>query len=322
MTTKIFYPKCAYSFNTFINNNKLQKIYNNLGRPKPFDVTLRDGLQALTKYQQENYTTKYKIDLYHKIFFNYKPKNIEIGSIVSEKVLPIFKDSTELFETINNYQDVVEKLNKERKQNIFLLIPNQEKLKSIINNTNVNYFSFITSVSNSFQMKNTKMNLKESDDDIIAMLHDLNNNKYRKEKPYVKLYVSCINKCPIEGNIDIDFIINRLLKLNNNMNVNNICLSDTCGTLNVEDFEYIINTCIFFGLPYNKISLHLHVTNGREEEVEKIIHMALDKNIINFDVSALETGGCSVTIGENNLKPNLSYELYYKFLCNYMLTKN
>jgi hypothetical protein len=106
------------------------------------------------------------------------------------------------------------------------------------------------------------------------------------------------------------------------MNVNNICLSDTCGTLNVEDFEYIINTCIFFGLPYNKISLHLHVTNGREEEVEKIIHMALDKNIINFDVSALETGGCSVTIGENNLKPNLSYELYYKFLCNYMLTKN
>jgi hypothetical protein len=30
------------------------------------------------------------------------------------------------------------------------------------------------------------------------------------------------------------------------MNVDTICLSDTCGTLNDEDFEYIFDTCHYF----------------------------------------------------------------------------
>ena len=155
MTTKIMYPTCTYTFRKFLVNNNLQKIYQNLGKPKPFDVTLRDGLQALSKDEQENYKTSNKLDLYYNISFNYKPKNIEIGSIVSEKVLPVFKDTLELFERVN----------KNKKQNIFIVIPNQDKLRSVINNNNIKNFSFITSVSNSFQIKNTKMSLEESDSD-------------------------------------------------------------------------------------------------------------------------------------------------------------
>jgi hypothetical protein len=105
------------------------------------------------------------------------------------------------------------------------------------------------------------------------------------------------------------------------MNVDNICLSDTCGTLDVEDFEYIVDTCNFFGLPSSKLSLHLHVKNGRENIVEKIIHKALDRRILDFDVSLLETGGCSVTMNKNQIAPNLSYELYYKSLVNYIEEK-
>ena len=48
--------------------------------------------------------------------------------------------------------------------------------------------------------------------------------------------------------------------------------------------------------------------------------MNTDKNIIEFDVSMLETGGCSVTMGSKT-KPNLSYNLYYKFLCDYIMDK-
>jgi isopropylmalate/homocitrate/citramalate synthase len=303
------YPKCAHTFRKFLVNNNLQKIYQDLGKPKPFDVTLRDGLQALSKDEQENYKTNNKLDLYYNILFNYKPKNIEIGSIVSEKVLPVFKDTLEIFDTVN----------KHKKQNNFIVIPSQNKLQSVINNVNIKNFSFITSVSNSFQNKNTKMNLEESDSDILTMLQELHDNKFRKDKAYIKLYVSCINKCPIEGNIDNDFIVNRLLKLNNIMKVDKICLSDTCGTLNDEDFEYIVDTCEYFGLPMNKFSLHLHVQKGKEEEVEKIIYKALDRKITEFDVSLLESGGCSVTMNRNQLASNLSYELYYRALCNYVL---
>ena len=152
------------------------------------------------------------------------------------------------------------------------------------------------------------------------MMYSFEENIYRQTPPFIKLYVSCINECPISGKIDNDFIVNKLLTINK-MNVDNICLSDTCGTLDLEDFEYIVDTCKSFGLPYNKLSLHLHVKNGREDIVEKIIHKALDRRIIDFDVSLLETGGCSVTMNKNQIAPNLSYDLYYKSLVNYIEKK-
>ena len=56
-----------------------------------------------------------------------------------------------------------------------------------------------------------------------------------------------------------------------------------------------------------------------QEEVEKIVHTAIDYGIEEFDVSNLITGGCSVTMERNNLTPNMSYEQYYKFLTNYLI---
>ena len=315
------YPKCAQSFKKwYLSSYKFGKMYNDLGKPKPFDVTLRDGLQALTKEEQNAFITYDKLTLYNNIISIHNPKNIEIGSIVSEKVLPIFKDTIEISEILYDFQLKGKEIENKKIKSIFVLVPNKDKLKSVINNPKINHFSFITSVSNSFQLKNTKMTLEESDKDIYEMLYELDDNKYRKRKPFVKLYVSCINECPIEGKIDIHFIVNRILKLNS-MNVDSICLSDTCGTLNVDDFEYIVDTCAFFGFPLSKFSLQLHVKREREKEVERIIHKALDRKIINFDVSYLETGGCSVTMDKKNLVSNLSYDLYYKTLCNYIIKK-
>ena len=319
MLTKNIYPKCANTFrNWCLSNSKYEKTYIEIGQPVPFDVTLRDGIQALPKDKQNILTTNDKLKMYYNIIFNQKPLNIEIGSIVSEKVLPVFKDTIEVFNKITSYhKDPLDEI-----PNKYMLVPNITNLKNVIDNPIINHFSFITSTSNSFQLKNTKMNLEESDNDIYLMLHELDNSKYRILDPCVKLYVSCINECPIEGKLDNDVIINRLIKLNN-MKVNNICLSDTCGTLSIDDFEYIVNSCNYYDLiPTNKFSLHLHVKKGREDEVEKIIHKALDYKIINFDVSTLDSGGCSVTMNKDMIAPNLSYELYYKSLCNYIMQKS
>jgi|LakMenEpi03Aug12_release.lakeMendotaPanAssembly.Ray.scaffolds.fasta_scaffold172202_2 isopropylmalate/homocitrate/citramalate synthase len=320
MLTRKIYPKCALDFKKILNTNSdFSKFYYFLGEPKPFDVTLRDGLQSLSIEEQKKYTLKEKINLYHRIMFNYNPKNIEIGSIVSEKVLPVFKNSINLFHNVQLYEMNICELSGALRTNKFMLIPNSKQLKNVINYTEMNHFSFITSVSEKFQLKNTKQTLDESYSDIYEMMYSFEENKYRRRLPFVKLYVSCINECPISGKIDNDFIINKLLMINK-MNVDNICLSDTCGTLDVDDFEYIVDTCKFFGLPPNKLSLHLHVKKGREDIVEKIIHKALERRIIDFDVSLLETGGCSVTMNKNKITPNLSYELYYKSLINYIET--
>lgn len=316
MLKKGLYPVCAESFRRWrLSNDKYNKIFHNLGNLELFDVTLRDGLQGLSKEEQQEYTLLDKLKIYNNIKFNYDPKNIEIGSIVSEKVLPIFKDSVQLLNFVETYSMI---------KNNYIVIPNYKKFKDLLNDnpeTRFNNISLITSVSNSFQQKNTKMCLEVSDNDINSILAHIDNNKSKHNIiSNVKLYVSCINECPIEGKIDNDFIVHRLLKLSK-MKVDNICLSDTCGTLTLEDFEYIIDTCLYFGLEPSKVSLHLHVNSEREKDVERIFFKALDYKILQFDVSNLKTGGCSVTMNKEQLSPNLSYELYYKFLCNYIIKK-
>jgi isopropylmalate/homocitrate/citramalate synthase len=153
------YPTCDITFkNWYKSNIKYEEIYKKIGSPKPFDVTLRDGLQSLSKEEQLNFTTNEKLKMYYNLISLHSIKNIEIGSIVSKSILPVFQD-TILFSNLISKND----FNYENNPNNYILIPNRENLKKVINNTDIHNFSFITSVSNSFQLKNTKMTLKDSD---------------------------------------------------------------------------------------------------------------------------------------------------------------
>lgn len=323
------YPKCANSFMTaLLKNNKLFNAFANskIKHIKPFDVTLRDGLQALTVDEQKSFTTISKKKLYNFIIQNYNPKNIEIGSCVNNKVLPIFNDTEEMF----NY---CEGTNRQmRNFNHYVLVPNMEHLMTAIN-IGCKNFSFISSVSNKFQTKNTRMTIEQTEANISEMLLHLDersNLKFDKNTgdiwkdytPYnVKLYVSCINECPLtNGKLDNMEIVHTLKRLNS-LNVNKICLSDTCGSLEHKDFIAILKMCETVGIDISKFSLHLHVKPERETEVEKIFHTALDYGINEFDLSAVKTGGCSVTMKQSQLAPNMSYEQYYKFLTSYLLKK-
>ncbi len=321
MMKKILYPKSFMGFYDFLKSNIIyEKLYIKLGCPTPFDVTLRDGIQSLKYDQNEIINIETKKNIYHEIYFNYRPKNIEIGSIVSKKVLPIFNDTLELLEYIEKHQSAIKHhfdYILPGEINNYILVPNLERLKIVLNRNNKFNYSFITSVSDSFQYKNTKMNLKQSDEDILNMMYLLDDTLDKRDYN-IKLYVSCINECPIEGKINSDKIIERLLHVNN-FNVDKICLSDTCGTLDLNDFKYIIEKSIKYGISSDKLALHLHVNKNRQFIVEKIIHSALDNGINDFDVSLLESGGCSVTMNRDSLCPNLSYDLYYKSLTSYII---
>ena len=91
-----------------------------MNKIKFFDVSLRDGLQSLKKI----YTLAEKKDLLHKIINKYNPHSIEIGSIVSSKVLPQMHNSIDLFKHAN----------KQGIPNLYILTPN---LKSV--NTGLEY---------------------------------------------------------------------------------------------------------------------------------------------------------------------------------------
>lgn len=310
----IIYPSCRNTFRQWCSSNgKYQKIYNKIGNPIPFDVTLRDGLQGLSKADQESIKAIDKITLYYEIKEKYQPLNMEIGSIVSKKVLPIFYDS----ETLYNYVEYNQLEPVERKINNFILIPNEKQFENINKFIGLNCFSFITSVSESFQQKNTNMSLETSFEQLNDMMRILDDKPYKNT---IKLYISCINECPIEGKLENDYVINQILKFQK-LNPDILCLSDTCGSLTEMNLKIILNSLseVLTSKQFKNISLHLHVKPGREEEVEKIIHKALDYGICNFDVSSLKSGGCSVTMDSSQLFPNLTYDLYYKSLANYIL---
>jgi hydroxymethylglutaryl-CoA lyase len=205
--------------------------------------------------------------------------------------------------------------NKMNIYNHYVLVPNLAYLIKAIN-IGFKNFCFITSVSNSFQIKNTRMSLEENYKNINTMFSFLHNSQLKDYN--IKLYVSCITKCPIEGNIRIHNIVDNLIKLNK-LKPNTLCLSDTCGELETLELDYILRELKLNKINISNISLHLHVKQERELEIEKLFHLALDHGIEEFDVSAINTGGCSVTMNKNQLIPNLSYEQYYKFLSSYFL---
>ena len=337
MLNKIIkYPKTIHSFLDWYNSKSIyRKIYEELGRPRANDVSLRDGLQGLSKQEQKEYNILKKMTVYNEILEKHSPKTIESGSIVSRTLFPVFEDTVEIYKWIEKEQDKKKQQEQQKIKGLdlkyykkidnYVFIPSYAKFCEAIKHNCFDNFSFVTSASEEFLLKNVKQDFNTNYEElrkIRNLLHELLESFLENKEIYkTKLYVSCINQCPIEGKLDNMKIVDTLVKLNN-LNFHKICLSDTCGTLEPDDFSFIVDKCNEQGLSYSNFGLHLHVKPERENKVEEIIHRALDRKIVDFDVSILETGGCSVTMNKEDLAPNLSYELYYKSLVNYIVKKS
>ena len=263
-----------------------------------FDVTLRDGLQSIPKIYNLSDKKKILEDIIIK-----RPYSIEIGSIVSSKIVPQMSNSLELYKSANEYNGIIN-----NHINLYMLTPNFKSLE-IANLHNIENFSFITSVSDSFQQKNINKTLMETKDEIKKMMETANTTPEKK----VKLYISCINKCPIIGQINQIQIVDEILYYYYTYEtLDEICLSDTCGTLQFSDFKYIIEELQKRGTDLDKFSLHLH-DQSNKQNIKDIILYSMKKGIYRFDVSIMPSiGGCSVTM--DNTSGNLSYQQIYEYM--------
>ena len=281
-------------------------------RPVLFDVSLRDGIQGANP---NFYDTQTKKGLFDQIRNKYIPAKMEIGSFVSPKVLPIMSDTPEMFD----YAIKTARQEDTFSPDIYALVPNKKGLLDAIRH-GVRNFSFITSVSNEFQVKNTRRDLdfkKTELQEMMALVASING------VCKTKLYVSCINECPISGLIDSDYVIYEILseyglaEFEDGFTLDEICLSDTMGTLKTRDFEYIVDGLLRFGLPTSRISLHLHVGKDNELDAKRILFACFRRGIHQFDVSYVGEGGCSVSMDRANLKPNMTYEFFRSTLDDY-----
>jgi isopropylmalate/homocitrate/citramalate synthase len=303
------------AFEKIFTNPKYLQIYKKIN-PILFDVTLRDGIQTL---KPENFPFSKKMDLLHQLISFQYLRNIEIGSLSSPKYLPIMNDTLPLHNITTQYFQFMQHTRGENdlyKKNIYVLIPSISKLETAIQNDVCN-FSFITSISNIFQARNTNKTIQETKTDFKIAFDRLNREPSQK-KYKKKLYISCIDCCPIMGKIGNDYIVDEILYYNNNYDFDELCLSDTCGKLIFSNFRYIIEKSRLMGVSLTKFSLHLHISSENMENIEQILFYCFENNIHKFDVTLIETGGCPMTIHPDDLLPNLSYDLFFSILLNYI----
>jgi hydroxymethylglutaryl-CoA lyase len=173
--------------------------------------------------------------------------------------------------------------------NKMVLVPNYEKFKEINLNA-INTISLITSCSESFTLKNTKMTIDQSLDEIQKIVETV---KYL-DKVKLRIYISCSFGCPIENTFS-KIYINRIMNIFSRFVryncVKEIVISDTNGSFDYELFEDYL---CFFGnfANYNKLSFHIHKHDPTLEWACNIVNKTLNKTV-SLDCSMGEFGGCS-----------------------------
>ena len=297
----------SYIQNILSKSAKHRALYNHIS-PILFDVSLRDGIQGAPV---ACWPTQKKLETFDTIIQTFRPQSIEVGSICSYKRLPIMADTREIYNHATSAFSGDDNLPTHTTQLAYVLVPSISKLQTALQ-YGMNNLSFITSVSEQFQLKNTNMSLLDVKTEFSRLFHILNREP-RPEQFVKKLYISCINECPIAGKLDNDVVINEILYYSR-FPFDEFCLSDTCGTLQYDDFQYIVDTLVVFGVPLSAISIHLHVPATNRENLEHILRFCFRKGIRRFDVSTIETGGCAVSMDHGRLLPNLSYDQFYTIL--------
>jgi isopropylmalate/homocitrate/citramalate synthase len=294
-----------------------------------FDVSMRDGLQSIPRI----YTLPEKKIILNNIMKQYNPHALEIGSLVSSKLLPQMNNSYELYNYANTIYNKTCMYNTYSKRNIFcnakidnhnninnncdfyLLVPPTKKYLDIAKKLNIRNVSLTTSITDTFQKKNINQSIKETKKNIKEVL------KTPGTFDNVKLYVSCITNCPLTGPQDNEYIVNELYEYLNIDGINEVCISDTCGNMKFGNFKHIIDY-LSIEMNYNleKISLHLHINANDDKKdcsnINNIIEYAIENNIYKFDVTSMENiGGCSITINDKSkLNSNLTYDRLYESL--------
>ena len=118
---------------------------------------------------------------------------------------------------------------------------------------------------------------------------------------YVKGYISCINECPYEGKLELVKMLDTINKLYD-MGMDEICISDTLGTLTAGELNEIL-----YNLDYevlDKLSIHLH--QKKNDNWKSVIDCCLYYDLVSFDTSLLNLGGCPAAYSSNEKSGNLS----------------
>ena len=222
-----------------------------------------------------------KINIVDFIYKTYRPDSIELGQVFTSKLydynkthnMNISPNKVPILDLFNYCKQHI--LNTE----LYVLSLSIEDVY-MAKKSGVTHFSFMISVSDQHQYIMTTNTIAESKLNLSIMYKMLDPNDK------VKLYINCIDTCPISGKLNLTIILSEILSyiyIYSEYNFDEICLVDTCGTLRMESLDYIYDSLRSI-MPINRISIQL-CKQSKHNDTDIIIHNNLGIDKFNVSLS-------------------------------------
>lgn len=238
---------------------------------KIVEVGARDGLQN----EKMIIPTSVKTEFIDKLSTT-GLKVIEATSFVSPKWVPQMADGKTVFKRIKRNPNI----------EYPVLVPNIQGFNSALE-VGASEIAVFGSASESFSKKNTNCTIAKSLENIqevvkVALGHNIK----------VRGYVSCVIKCPYDGDVDPRKVA-ELSRILYDMGCYEISLGDTIGVGTPVTMRRMLNEVIK-QVPLNALAVHCHDTYG---QAMINILTALELGITTVDASVAGLGGCPYAEG-------------------------
>ena len=204
---------------------------------------------------------------------------IDVGSFVSPKAIPQMVDTSELLSKLD--------LSKTESK-LLTIVANVRGAKDAVQHDMIDYLGYPFSISENFQMRNTHKTIAQSVDILTEILELAHTND--KE---VVVYISMGFGNPYGDPWNVDIVGDWTEKLSA-LGVKILSLSDTVGTSNPENIEYLFSNLIP-AYPAIEFGAHLHTTPITWYEK---VHAAYQAGCRRFDGAIQGFGGCPMAKDE------------------------
>lgn len=249
-------------------------LMDNIRYPKAVkivEVGARDGLQN----ERLIVPTEVKTQFIDKLSTT-GLKVIEATSFVSPKWIPQMADGKEVYRGIQKLPYI----------NYPVLVPNIQGLQAALD-VGVKEIAVFGAASEGFSQKNTNCSIDESLKRIkevvrVAIEHNIK----------VRGYVSCVIKCPYDGDVEPKKVA-ELSKILYNMGCYEISLGDTIGAGTPLTMRRMLNEVLRL-VPIDAIAVHCHDTYG-QALVNILTALQLGVSVVDASVAGL--GGCPYAEG-------------------------
>ena len=250
----------------------------------------RDAMQGISQYIPAETKAEY-INALLRVGFD----TIDFGSFVSPKAIPQLRDTADVLNRLD-----LEKTN----SSLLAIVANERGAKEACNFEEINYLGFPFSISETFQKRNINSTISES----YRRLSAVREICFKHNKKLVT-YFSMAFGNPYGDEWSTYIVAHWAEKLLKDLEIKILSLSDTIGTSNRENIQFLFEKLIP-EFPEVEFGAHLHTTPQAWEEK---VDAAFKAGCRRFDSAIKGYGGCPMA--EDQLTGNMPTEnllLYLK----------